>query len=81
MNDDQAKTNEDYRRVALYKNASAVMVSIDAQAARINELIVERDKDRQQVAMLRQELRVLTQRFNEQFVLLTGNGATDGDLN
>jgi hypothetical protein len=77
---DQTKINEDYRKVALYKNAQAVMVSIDAQAARINDMLIERDKDRQQVAMLRQELRILTQRFNEQFVLLTGNGATDGDV-
>ena len=73
---DQAKINEDYRKVALYKNATAVMVSIDAQAARINDMLIERDKDRQQVAMLREELHILTQRFNEQFVKLVGNGAT-----
>ena len=77
---DQAKINEDYRKVALYKNATAVMVSIDAQAARINDVLIERDTDRQQWAMVRRDLDVLTQRFNELFVKLAGNGATNGSL-
>jgi hypothetical protein len=56
------------------------MQSVDDQAERINDIIIERDKDRQQVTMLRQELHILTQRFNEVFVKLTGTGATDGDF-
>jgi hypothetical protein len=54
------------------------MQSVDAQAVRINDLIIERDIDRKQVAMLQQELRILTQRFNEEFARLAGTGATDG---
>lgn len=71
---------EDYRAVALYKNAKGVTVAVDAQGEEIRQLRIEREKDRQQVAMLQQEVRTLTQRFNEQFVKLVGNGATDGSL-
>lgn len=70
---------EDYRATALYKNATAAMQSVDDQASRIDEMIIEREKDRQQIAMLKQELHVLTQRFNEQFIRLVGSGATDGN--
>ena len=77
---DQAKVNEDYRGQALYQNAKAAMQSVDAQAARINDILIERKDDRQQLAMVRRDLDVLTQRFNELFVSLVGNGATDGSL-
>ena len=81
MSEDQAKVNEDYRRVALYRNAKAAMESVDAAHAAIAQIVSEREKDRQQVLMLQRELSVLTRRFNEQFIKLAGNGATDGPLN
>ena len=72
--------SEDYRRTLLYRNAEAVMEAINAQNARIDELNEQRIHDRETIIMLQGEVRVLTQRFNEQFVKLVGNGATDDRL-
>ncbi len=72
--------SEDYRRTLLYRNATAVMEAIDAQNGRIDRLNELRINDRETIAMLQAEVRVLTQRFNELFARSVGTGATDGNL-
>lgn len=76
MSDDQAKTNEDYRRTALYKNAKGVTDSIDAQANELRDLKLRVEKLEELVAVQAQTQFQVDHQIGVMWAKWMGNGPT-----